>query len=168
MEIVNKKLKDLKPYNNNPRNNARAVSVVKESILKFGFKVPIVIDKDNTIICGHTRYYASKDIGLESVPCIIADDLTKEQINAFRLADNRTSEFSEWNFDKLAEELSDLADFDLDAFKFDELMAGLSDKFDDNKEIITSLNVKGGDSEELNNLFNELVDRGFICKLRKK
>ena len=125
MQIVDKKLTDLKPYANNPRHNAKAVPAVKESILKFGFKVPIVIDKNNIIVCGHTRFYASKEIGLETVPCIIADDLTDEQINAFRLVDNRTSEFADWNFDKLAEELSDLQDFDFEPFAFDDLMAGL-------------------------------------------
>ena len=125
MQIIDKPLTDLKPYANNPRHNAKAVPAVKESILKFGFKVPIVIDKNNVIVCGHTRFYASKEIGLETVPCIVADDLTDEQINAFRLVDNRVSEFADWNFDKLAEELSDLQDFDFEPFAFDDLMAGL-------------------------------------------
>lgn len=130
MKIVDVKLKDLKPYQNNPRHNVKAIKPVKESILKFGFKVPIVIDKDNTIVCGHTRFYASKEIGLETVPCIVADDLNKKQIDAFRLVDNRTSEFAKWDFEKLAEELTDLVDYDLEPFGFDELMAGL--KFDTN------------------------------------
>ena len=125
MQIIDKKLTDLKPYANNPRHNAKAVPAVKESILKFGFKVPLVIDKNNVIVCGHTRFYASKEIGLETVPCIVADDLTDEQINAFRLVDNRVSEFADWNFDKLAEELSELQDFDFEPFAFDDLMAGL-------------------------------------------
>ena len=125
MQIIDKNLTDLKPYANNPRHNAKAVPAVKESILKFGFKVPLVIDKNNVIVCGHTRFYASKEIGLETVPCIVADDLTDEQINAFRLVDNRVSEFADWNFDKLAEELSDLQDFDFEPFGFDDLMAGL-------------------------------------------
>jgi len=129
MDIINKKLKDLKPYKNNPRKNMGAIKPVKESILQFGFKVPIVIDSKNEIICGHTRYYASQEIGLETVPCIIADDLNEAQIKAFRLVDNRTSEFADWNFELLGEELSDLADFNLDAYGFDELMAGLEDAF---------------------------------------
>ena len=136
MEVKNIKTKALKPYSNNPRNNARAIEPVKESILKFGFKVPLVIDKNNVIVCGHTRFYASKEIGLETVPCIIADDLTDEQINAFRLVDNRTSEFAEWNFDKLAEELSELSDFDLNSFGFDDLMAGLAELYPKNEEVI--------------------------------
>ena len=168
MKIIDKKLKELKPYLNNPRHNGKAVPAVKESILKFGFKVPLVIDKNNVIVCGHTRFYASKEIGLETVPCIIADDLTEEQIAAFRLVDNRTSDFADWDFEKLAEELSELQDFDFEPFGFDDLMAGLSDKIiDENKQSILSLNVKGNDTEELNNLYNELVERGFVCKLRK-
>lgn len=129
MQIIEKRLKDIKPYSNNPRHNSKAVNAVKDSIIKFGFKVPIVIDKNNIIVCGHTRYRASKDIGLETVPCIIADDLSPEQINAFRLVDNRTSEFADWNFDKLAEELSEIDTIDLSSFGFDDLMAGLSDSF---------------------------------------
>ena len=129
MQIVDKKLKDLKPYANNPRHNTKAIPAVKESILKFGFKVPIVIDKNNVIVCGHTRYLASQEIGLDTVPCIIADDLNEEQIKAFRLVDNRTAEFADWNFELLGEELADLADFNLDKYNFDELMAGLEDAF---------------------------------------
>ena len=169
MQIIDKKLTDLKPYANNPRHNAKAVPAVKESILKFGFKVPIVIDKNNVIVCGHTRFYASKEIGLETVPCIVADDLTDEQINAFRLVDNRVSEFADWNFDKLAEELSDLQDFDFEPFGFDDLMAGIQPLEEETEQanLIKSLNVKSENLKELNDLFNELVERGFVCKLRK-
>ena len=137
MDIRDIRLTDLKPYNNNPRFNAKAVPAVKESILKFGFKVPLVIDKNNVIVCGHTRFYASNEIGLETVPCVIADDLSQKQIDAFRLVDNRTAEFADWDFEKLAEELSELSDFDLDAFGFDDLMAGFGDSFlQQEKEII--------------------------------
>ena len=86
------KLSDLTPYDKNPRKNDDAVKYVKASIKEFGFKVPIVIDKDNVIIAGHTRYKASKELNINEVPCIIADDLTEEQIKAFRLADNKVSE----------------------------------------------------------------------------
>ena len=86
MEIINKNISDLKPYENNPRNNDEAVDVVAASIKEFGFKVPIIIDNDNVIVCGHTRYKAAKKLKLENVPCIIADDLTDAQIKAFRLA----------------------------------------------------------------------------------
>ena len=101
MEIINKKIEDLIPYHNNPRLNDEAVEYVKNSIKEFGFKVPMVIDKNNVIVAGHTRYKASKELGLKEVPCIIADDLTDEQIKAFRLADNKVSEKAEWDFNML-------------------------------------------------------------------
>lgn len=119
LEIVYKKLEQLTPYENNPRNNEKAIEKVANSIEDFGFKVPIVIDKDNIIVAGHTRYLAAKELGLEEVPCIVADDLDKGQIKAFRLADNKVGEFSEWDFDKLEEELLALQfDFDMDDFGF--------------------------------------------------
>lgn len=86
MNIIELKIKDLKPYENNPRRNDDAVDYVANSIKQFGFKVPIVIDKDNNIVCGHTRYKAAKKLKIESIPCVIADDLTEEQIKAFRLS----------------------------------------------------------------------------------
>lgn len=94
MKIVLKKTIDLIEYENNPRNNDEAVNAVANSIKEFGFKVPIVITSDNTIIAGHTRLKASRLLGLDEVPCIIADDLTEEQIKAFRLADNKTAELA--------------------------------------------------------------------------
>ena len=114
MKVVNFKLTEIKPYENNPRDNARAISKVAESIRQFGFKVPIVVDKDNVIITGHTRYLASQELGLEEVPVIVAEDLTEEKVKAFRLADNKVSEYSTWNDDLLKVELEDLIDLDFD------------------------------------------------------
>ena len=108
MEIINKKIEELKPYKNNPRNNEKAVDYVANSIKEFGFKVPIIIDKNNEIIAGHTRLKASIKLGLKEVPCIIADDLTEEQVKAFRLADNKVSEIADWNFELLDEELNNI------------------------------------------------------------
>lgn len=108
MEIVNLKVEDLKPYVNNPRFNDEAVQFVANSIKEFGFKVPIIVDKNNVIVAGHTRYKASMELGLKEVPCIVADDLTDEQVKAFRLADNKVSEQSFWNMDLLKEELDEL------------------------------------------------------------
>jgi site-specific DNA-methyltransferase (adenine-specific) len=119
MEIVNKSIKDVKPYEKNPRKNKKAVDYVAESIKQFGFKVPIVIDKDNVIVCGHTRLLAAKKLKLDEVPCVIADDLTGEQIKAFRLADNKVSEFAEWDFDLLSGELDGILDIDMSDFGFD-------------------------------------------------
>lgn len=119
MNIQTIDIKDLKPYEKNPRKNDDAVKYVAESIKQFGFKVPIVIDKDNVIVAGHTRYKACKKLGIEQVPCVIADDLTDEQIKAFRIADNKVSEYAEWDYELLDEELSDIIDIDMSDFAFD-------------------------------------------------
>ena len=118
MEIINKKISELKPYENNPRKNDEAVEFVANSIKEFGFKVPLVIDKDNIIVAGHTRYKASKQLGLKEVPCIVADDLTEEQIKAFRLADNKVSEKSLWDYEKLDIELENIVDINMEQFDF--------------------------------------------------
>lgn len=118
MQICQINISELTPYDKNPRLNEHAVPKVAESIKQFGFKVPIVIDSNNVIVAGHTRYKAALQLGLEQVPCIVADDLSPEQIKAFRLADNKVAEFAEWDFASLNEELEALADFDMQAFGF--------------------------------------------------
>lgn len=119
MEILEISVSELKPYENNPRINDEAVAKVAESIKEFGWKVPLVIDRDNVIVAGHTRLRAAQELGLQTVPAIRADDLTPEQVKAFRLADNKTAEFAEWDFDKLAEELEGIEEIDMGAFGFD-------------------------------------------------
>ena len=121
MKIVNLKTEQLIPYINNPRHNDDAVDKVASSIKEFGFKVPIVINKDNVIVTGHTRLKAAKKLGIEEVPCIIADDLTDAQIKAFRIADNKVSEYAQWDEDLLKIELEQLEemDFDLDNLNID-------------------------------------------------
>lgn len=121
MDIVLKKISDIKPYEKNPRKNDEAVKYVAESIKNFGFKVPIVIDSNGVIVAGHTRYKAAKKLNLKEIPCIVADDLTEEQVKAFRLADNKVAEKAEWDFDLLADELDNLFDFDMTVFGFEEV-----------------------------------------------
>ena len=123
LKIIEKDIDQLIPYENNPRNNDRAVEAVAASIKNFGFKIPVVIDKDDVVVCGHTRIKSAKRLGMKKVPCIIADDLTEEQIRAFRLADNKTGEIAEWDFEKLEEELRALDDIDMGQFGFDQLQA---------------------------------------------
>lgn len=119
MQIVYKKLDEIKPYEKNPRNNEGAVQYVANSIREFGFKVPIVIDKYGEIVAGHTRYKAAKVLGIETVPCIIAGDLSPKQVKAFRLADNKTGELALWDDDLLKIELDGLVDdFDMADFGF--------------------------------------------------
>ena len=121
MKIIEKKPGDLIPYEKNPRKNVQAVDKVAASIEEFGFKVPIVIDKDGVVVAGHTRLKAALKLGLEKVPCIVADDLTEEQIKAFRLADNKTAELAEWDYSLLTQELAeiDMSEFsEIDMSKF--------------------------------------------------
>lgn len=120
MKIRELDINELVEYEDNPRENAQAVEPVAESIKQFGFKVPIVIDKDNVIITGHTRLRAAKMLGMERVPTIQADDLTEDQVKAFRLADNKTAELAEWDMTKLANELSVIFDIDMTALGFED------------------------------------------------
>ena len=118
ISIENISIDSIKPYQNNPRNNDDAVDAVAASIKEFGFKVPIVIDANNVIVTGHTRFKAANRLGMKKVPCIRADDLTDEQVKAFRLADNKVSELATWNAEKLNIELEDI-DIDMSEFGFD-------------------------------------------------
>lgn len=118
MKVKDVRVEDLTPYENNPRWNDAAVDAVAASISDFGFKVPIVIDKNNVVAAGHTRLKAAEKLGLETVPCIIADDLSEEQIKAFRLADNKTGELAEWNFEALDLELLEIEDIDMGRYGF--------------------------------------------------
>lgn len=118
MEIINKSRKDLIPYEKNPRKNDEAVEYVANSIREFGFKNPVIIDKNNVIVAGHTRVKAAERLGIEEIPCIMADDLTDEQIKAFRLADNKVGEIAEWDLEMLDLELLDI-DMDMTDFGFE-------------------------------------------------
>ena len=125
MKVELRKLSEITPYEGNPRQNDAAVDAVVASIREFGFRQPIVVDTDGMIICGHTRYKAALKMGLETVPVHVAKDLTPEQIKAYRIADNKTADLADWDYDLLPIELADLqaADFDLDliGFSADEL-----------------------------------------------
>lgn len=164
MQIVYKKINELKPYVNNPRFNDDAVEYVANSIKEFGFKVPIVIDKNNEIVAGHTRYKASLELGLEEVPCIIADDLSEEQIKAFRLADNKVSDYSIWNNTLLLEELEDLKDLDIfTGFNESEIFGVelnekdndfLNDIIEENGEATLTIKYKCRNIDEFNDIMN--------------
>lgn len=119
MKIENISVKDIKPYKKNAKKHpAEQVEYIANSIREFGFKQPLVIDKDNVLVIGHGRLLASKKLGIKEVPCVRADDLTDEQILALRLADNKTNE-SEWDFDLLNIELDDIVDIDMEQFGFE-------------------------------------------------
>ena len=121
LEIKYINIKDIKPYKKNPRKNEQAIPYVSESIKQFGFKNPIIIDKNNIIVCGHTRYSSAEKLGIKEIPCIYADDLTEEQVKAFRIADNKVSEKAEWDLDLLNDELTDIIDIDMELLGFEDL-----------------------------------------------
>lgn len=133
VKIVYKPLDGLYYYENNPRRNEKAVKAVRKSIEEFGFLNPIIVDNENVIICGHTRFLAAKQLNMETVPVIVAGDLTEEQVTAFRLADNKVAEIATWNKSKLHDELLELKGiFDMTQFGFksdeEELTRQLSSK----------------------------------------
>ncbi len=119
MNIIERKLAEITPYEHNPRKNDEAVEKVAASISEFGFKQPIVVDRDGVIIVGHTRYKAAQELGLETVPVLVADDLDEEKAKAYRLADNKTNEFAEWDIEMLDAELFDIGNIDMAQFGFD-------------------------------------------------
>lgn len=134
MKVKEVEISKVIPYENNPRKNDEAVKYVANSIKEFGFKQPIVCDADGVIIAGHTRYKAAQSLGLKTVPVVYADDLTAEQVQAYRLADNKVAEFAEWDFDLLGEELDGLLNIDMGEFGFDIDDFGISDISDGEAE----------------------------------
>ncbi len=128
MNVKPMPLAEIHPYANNPRKNDEAVAGVAASIKRFGFLIPMVIDRNNEIICGHTRYKAAKQLGLTEVPCVIADELTEEEIKAFRLADNKVSEKATWDMDLLPVELAGIM-LPMEEFGFESISP---DEFEEN------------------------------------
>lgn len=118
LEIEYVDITDIVPYPFNPRDNEKAIPIVAESIKNFGFLVPCVVDENNVLVAGHTRVEGAKLLGITEVPCIRANHLTQEQINAFRLIDNKVAEQASWDFDLLAGEISKLGDMGLEWTKF--------------------------------------------------
>lgn len=150
MEVIDKKIEELTPYAKNPRKNDQAVNAVAASIKEFGFKVPIVIDSDGVIVAGHTRLKAALLLGLETVPCVVADDLTEDQIKAFRLADNKTAELAEWDYALLDEEIAELTDIDMSQFGFDtQIMAAAPEIQEDTLPESVPSRCKAGDIWEM-------------------
>lgn len=154
MKIEQVKLTDVVPYANNPRKNDGAVDAVAASIREFGFKVPIILDKNNEIVAGHTRVRAAEQLGMTEVPAIRADDLTDEQVKAFRLADNKTAELAEWDEEKLEDELRSIEDLYMAQFGFDDIRAELD-----------ALNVQEDDFEIKDEEDEPRAKRGDIYQL---
>ena len=157
MKIVDKPIEWLRPYENNPRNNEQAVEAVANSIKEFGFKVPIVATIDGEIVNGHTRFKAAKFLKLKTVPVLIADDLTEEQIKAFRLADNKTGELADWDVELLYGELDELTGFDMTMFGFEDIDFSLDDFEEVEKE--------EGEGVDINQEEKSKVEYGDIYQL---
>ena len=119
MKVVMMPIGMIVPYENNPRNNEKAIDAVANSIREYGFKKPILVDEQYVILAGHTRRLAALKIGLKEVPVVLVTDLDETRKRAFRLADNRTSEFSAWDDDLLKAEMQKAADVDFTEFGFD-------------------------------------------------
>lgn len=132
IQIEYRSIESILPYEKNPRVNDEAVPTVMESIKEFGFKIPIVLTTDNVIVAGHTRIKAAKQLGMKEVPCVIADDLSEEQIKAFRLADNKSAEIATWDEELLQQELSEILDIDMSMFGFEESETDFADEIEDN------------------------------------
>lgn len=159
IKIVEKSLDDLIPYENNPRDNSRSVDKVMNSIKRFGFKVPIVVDKNNVIVAGHTRYQASKKLKLKKVPCIVADDLSEQEIKAYRLADNKVGEESLWMDDMLAKELEGLEEFNMSEFGFKDVDDAFEeDDGEDNHYTMKTDGIQYIPDENVDYSIEELVD----------
>lgn len=158
---VIKNIDEIIPYINNPRDNEPAVDAVASSIKNFGFNQPIAIDSKNEIIAGHTRYKAAKKLDLKEVPCVIIDDLTDEEVRAYRLADNKVAEKATWNKELLAEELSGLGNLDMTLFGFDE--SDFKDDFhEDDFNIEEELGKIDKPTSKLGDIF-ELGDHILMC-----
>lgn len=136
--------RELKPYKKNPRINDQAVEAVKNSIQEFGFKIPMVIDKNDVVVCGHTRLKAALELRMKEVPCVVADDLDDEQIKALRLADNKVSELAEWDFDLLNEEIQEIFNIDMEQFGFE-----LYDPFEEHEQNAETTQERVADIENL-------------------
>lgn len=145
MEVEMMNVEDLTPYRDNPRNNDTAVRYVKESIENFGFKVPIVVDKHNIVVAGHTRLLAAKALGMAEVPVTKADDLNDDQVKAFRLADNKVSEYADWDLDLLKKELDEIEYVDMESLGFDD---SIFDEVEDVPEVKTYDDKKLGSLAE--------------------
>ena len=154
LEIKYIPINDIKPYKNNPRLNEEAIPFVMNSIKEFGFKNPIILDKNNVIVAGHTRLESAKRLDMKEIPVIYADDLTEEQVKAFRLADNKVSEKSMWDYSKLDEELDSILDIDMSMFDFDIV----EDSFD------TEFELPDGDTPQTRTITLSLAEEQYqIC-----
>lgn len=176
MKIVEKRLDEIRPYERNPRRNNAAVEYVANSLREFGWKQPIVIDGDGVIVAGHTRYKAALSLGWDTAPCVIADDLTPEQVKAYRLADNKVAEAAEWDMELLDAELTEIMDalpgIDMTGFGFDDQpdLGEYVDSFFDRgvekayKQPVFEVKVTCADQPQVDGCLDLLRQNGYAAK----
>lgn len=158
MKVQNVNIDTIKPYENNPRDNDDAVGGVAESIKSFGWQQPIVVDKNNVIIVGHTRYKAAQKLNLKEVPIVVADKLSDDQVKAYRLADNKTGENAIWDNKKLIKELDGLSDQLYTGFKESSVFEDVLDESDNspitenNKGVTYSLKISTQDKNKFDKI----------------
>ena len=166
MNIINVSIDKIKPYENNPRDNDNAVEGVAKSIKAYGWQQPIVVDKDNVIIVGHTRYRAAKKFGMKTVPVLVADKLNERQVKAYRLADNKTGENAIWDNKKLLKELESLDEKIYTGFKESSIFSEVLDESDkspvleNDKGITYSMNISTQNKqafEKIKNYVDEVL-----------
>lgn len=167
MQIEIRSIKDIRPYEHNPRNNDGAVDAVAASIKEFGWQQPIVVDKDGVIIAGHTRYKAAQKLKCKEVPVVVAENLTDEQVRAYRLADNKTGELAGWDFSALEEELAGLAEIDMQQFGFEletdeeEPASREEATYHENVSVV----VECENDAEAERVFLHLQSEGYTCRI---
>ena len=170
LKIEEMAIGEIIPYENNPRKNEAAVEKVAASIHEFGFKNPIIVDSENVIVAGHTRLKAAELLQLETVPIIRADDLSEEQIKAFRLADNKTAELADWDFARLEEELAEIENIDMGDFGFAELENELEsgDVERENVDIedeVYQLVIDCDSETDMQEKYNKITGVGIECRI---
>ena len=158
MEVKEVSVDKIIPYENNPRKNADAVQVVMNSIQQFGIKQPLVIDENGVIVVGHTRFEAAKRLGYTTVPCVIASDLSEDEINAYRLADNKTNEYAQWDVELLDKELASILSVDMEMFGFDLKMDEEAKKKEEEKGEVPFTEVLGEEHNYIVLYFDNEVD----------
>ena len=169
LNIVYRNIKELKPYKKNAKKHPKEqVERIANSIKEFGFTQPVIIDKNNCVVAGHGRILGAKKAGLKQVPTVMLEDLTEEQIKAYRLVDNKLNE-SEWDFSLLDEELENLAeDIDMELFGFD---TDMSDEELEKKKIEFEIKEKYEvhiickDEKQMEQVYNKTKGMGIDCKL---
>lgn len=169
LNIVYRQIKDLKPYKKNAKKHSKEqVEQIANSIKEFGFTQPVIVDKNNEVVAGHGRILGAKKAGLKSVPTVCLEELTEEQIKAYRLVDNKLNE-SEWDSDLLDEELGILSDdIDMELFGFDESEVEQEEveKVEFEKRKIYKVIVELENKKASEKLYKKLSSEGYICKIK--